>query len=216
MTPALTHARMPIRLAAAVVLAGAGGLLTACGTAQAPGTAPTHTVTVEASPAASGGAATQPAGSTPATPAGPPACLAGGLQASLGAESGTAGTFYQVVDLTNASAATCTLYGYPGVSFVTGVGGSTVGAPANQNPVDPKTLVTLAPGGQANALVALHDAGAYPPAACQMTSVDWLRIYPPGDYGSVYLQYQAETCSMATEPIMTVTAVRAGAGTASP
>jgi Protein of unknown function (DUF4232) len=215
MTPALTHVPRPIRLAAAVVLAGAGGLLTACGTVPAPGTAPTHTVTVQASSAASAGATT-PAASTPATQAGPPACLAGGLQASLGASSGTAGTFYQVVDLTNTSAGTCTLYGYPGVSFVTGVGGSTIGAPANQNTVDQRTLVTLAPGGQANALIALHDAGAYPPSACQMTSVDWLRIYPPGDYGSVYVQWQEQTCSLASEVIMTVTAVRAGAGTASP
>jgi Protein of unknown function (DUF4232) len=214
MTPAPTHARRPIRLAAAVVLSAAGVLLTACGTAPAPGTAPTHTVTVQASP--SSGTTAQPAGSTPATQAGPPACLAGGLQASLGASSGAAGTFYQVVDLTNTSASTCTLYGYPGVSFVTGVGGSTVGAPANQNTVDPRTLVTLAPGGQANALITLHDAGAYPPSACQMTSVGWLRIYPPGDYGSVYVQWLEQTCSLASEVIMTVTSVRAGAGTASP
>jgi Protein of unknown function (DUF4232) len=204
-----------VRLASAVVLASACGLLAACGTTPGPGAAPTKTVTVEASPAAPA-ATTQPAASAPAPPAGPPTCLANGLQASLGAGQGAAGTYYQVLDLTNTSAATCSLYGYPGVSFVTGVGGSTVGAPANHNPVDPRTLVTLAPGGQANALIVLHAAGAYPPSDCQMTNVSWLRIYPPGDYGSVYVQYPEQYCANATEQIMTVTPIRAGAGSAAP
>jgi hypothetical protein len=194
-------------------VAGACGLLAACGTARAPGAAPTKTVTVEATPSAS----PSPAASTqPASQSGPPACLASGLQASLGQAQGAAGTLYQVVELTNASAATCTLYGYPGASFVTGVGGSTVGAPANRDPVDPVTLVTLAPGGQANALIVLHDAGAYPPQDCQQTNVDWMRIYPPGDYNSIYVQYPTQYCALASEQIMTVTAVRAGVGQAGP
>jgi len=204
-----------VRLAAALVLTGTCGLLAACGTTPAPGAAPTKTVTIQASPAAPGAPPTQPVGSTPVSQAGPPGCLANGLQASLGAGQGTAGTLYQVVVLTNKSASTCTLYGYPGVSFVTGEGGSTVGAPATRNPVDPTTLVTLAPGGQANMLLGVHDAGAYPPSACQPTSVDWLRIYPPGDYGSDYVQYQTQTCSNAAEQILTTTPMRAGAGSAS-
>jgi Protein of unknown function (DUF4232) len=200
-------------LVAALVLAGTCGLLAACGTTPAPGTRPTKTVTVQAGSGPSS-ATTTPAASS--APAGPPGCLANGLQASLGAAQGAAGTFYQVIVLTNTSAATCTLYGYPGVSFVTGVGGSTVGAPATHNSVDPKTLVTLAPGGQANMLLAVHDAGVYPPASCQPSSVDWLRIYPPGDYGSVFVQYPAQACASTAEQQLTVTPMRAGAGLAGP
>jgi hypothetical protein len=73
--------------------------------------------------------------------------------------------------------------------------------------------LTLAPGDKANVLLALHDAGAYP--NCRLTSVDWLRIYPPGDFGSLYIQYKAQTCANARKSILTVTAVSAGAGSAS-
>ena len=64
--------------------------------------------------------------------------------------------------LTNTSKRACTLYGYPGVSFVTGVGGSQVGKPATKNPAVPKAVVTLAPGAKADVLLAIHDAGAIP------------------------------------------------------
>jgi hypothetical protein len=205
------------RLAAAAALAGAGTLLTACGTAgPAPSATATVTQTIPASAGAASSASTAaPAASTATTPTGPPGCLATGLQAQLGVSQGTAGTIYQVVVLTNTSATTCTLYGYPGVSFVTGVGGSQVGAPATRDPVVPAVHVTLAPGGKADTLLAVVDAGAISPSKCQLTNVHWLRIFPPGDYGAVYVQYNTQACSAKSESIMTVTAVRAGAGSAS-
>lgn len=209
------------RVAALAAVAGCG-LLTACGTA-APAPRPTTTVTVRASTGTGSGTSASPAAS-PATsqaPAGVAAagsagCLASALQPTLGVFQGTAGTFYQVVVLTNTSASTCTLYGYPGVSFVTKAGGQQVGAAATRNPLEPTALVTLPPGGQANMIVGLHDAGNYPPAECQPTSVDWLRIYPPGDYGSVYVQYKAQTCASQAELVLSVTAVRTGTGSTGP
>jgi hypothetical protein len=196
------------QLLAAAAAASACALLTACGTTPAPGAAsPTRTVTVQASASgASSSAATSLAAQT-----GPAGCLASGLRASLGVSQGAAGTIYQVIVLTNTSSATCTLYGYPGVSFVTGIGGSQVGKPATKNPVVPRSLVTLAPGAKADVLLAVHDAGAFP--GCQIVTVHWLRIYPPGDYGSVYVKYQTQACWLRS--IMSVTAVRAGAGSAS-
>ena len=115
--------------------------------------------------------------------------------------------------LTNTSGSACTLYGYPGVSFVTGAGGSQVGAPATKNPAVTVTLVTLAAGGEANLLLGVHDAGAFP--SCTLTNVGWLRIYPPGDYGSVYVQYKTQACANAAEKTLSVTPVRPGAGSAS-
>jgi len=198
----------PAARGAAVVVLASCALLTACGTAG-PAATPTKTVTVRPS------TATSPPPSSPAASAaaaGPPGCLASALQATLGVAQGTAGTLYQVVVLTNTSDSTCTLFGYPGVSFVSGVGGQQVGAAASRNSAVASTLVTLAPGGQANTLIGLHDAGAYNPSQCQPTSVDWLRIYPPGDYGSIYVQYQAQTCASTAEVTMSVTAIGAGAG----
>lgn len=203
------------RLAAASALAGACGVLTACGTTPAPGASPTHTVTVQATgastPAAAAAATSSSTSSAP--PAGPPGCLASGLQAQLGVSQGTAGTIYQVVVLTNTSAATCTLFGYPGVSFVTGIGGSQIGKPATKNPVVPEALVTLAPGAKADLLLAIHDAGAI--QNCHITTANWLRIYPPGDYGSIYVQYNTQACTNSSKSIMSVTPVRIGAGSAS-
>jgi len=198
------------RLAAVPVLAGACALLAACGSTPAPGAAaPTRTVTIQASASTATSAAT----TSPAAPPGPAGCLASALTAHLGLSQGTAGTIYQVIVLTNSSSATCTLYGYPGVSFVTGVGGSQVGLPASKNPAVARALVTLAAGGDADILLAVHDAGAI--AECKITTVNWLRIYPPGDYGSIYVQYNTQACANPTTSIMSVTPVRTGAGTAS-
>ena len=204
------------RFSAVAVVAGACGLLTACGSAPAPGAAPTKTVTVQASSTSSAPPAA-PAAPAVATssppPAGPSGCLASGLHAKLGVSQGTAGTLYQVIVLTNTSSASCTLYGYPGVSFVTRVGGSQVGQPATKNAIVPKALVTLTPGGQANALLSVQDAGARP--NCKLTTVDWLRIYPPGDFGSLYVQYNSQACASSAVSILAVTPVRGGAGSAS-
>ena len=221
MIPSLISSRR--RRAAAAALASTCGLIgacafvTACGSTAAQGAAPAQSVTSRPGTGSAGstsGPATV-AASTGASsaPVGPAACLASDLQAQLGASQGTAGTIYQVIVLTNTSASGCTLYGYPGVSFVRGQGGSQVGAPATRNPAVKAGQLTLAPGGKASALLAVHDAGAYPD--CRLTSVDWLRIYPPGDFGSLYVQYKAQTCANTRKSILTVTAVGPGAGSAS-
>ena len=213
-----THQRAAAALASTCGLIAVCAFVAACGSTAAQGTAPVQSVTSRPGSAGSTSrSATVAAGtapsSTPAAPGGTAGCLASGLQAQLGASQGTAGTIYQVIVLTNTSASSCTLYGYPGVSFVNGQGGSQVGAPATRNPAVKAASLTLAPGGKANALLAVHDAGAYPD--CRLTSVDWLRIYPPGDFGSLYVQYKAQTCANTAKSILTVTAVSQGAGSAS-
>jgi len=167
-------------------------------------------VTVQPSSAPAAGGSTPTSAPASQAPAGPGRCLASGLKSSLGTSQGAAGTFYTDVVLTNTSGASCTLDGYPGVSFVAAPGGSEIGAPANRNPISATALVTLAPGGQANVLIALTDVGVYPPSSCQPTNVSWLRIYPPDDFDSLYLQYATQTCALASKVTMTVSAVRPG------
>jgi hypothetical protein len=218
------HRRAAAALASTCGLIAAGAFLAACGSTAAPGAASAQSATStpasgsagssgSATPAATSEATSTAATSSSAPPVGTAGCLSSGLQAGLGASQGTAGTIYQVIDLTNTSASNCTLYGYPGVSFVTSQGGSQVGAPATKNPAVQATQLTLVPGGTANVLLAVHDGGAYPD--CRLTRVDWLRIYPPGDYGSLYVQYKAQTCANTRNAILTVTPVSAGAGSAS-
>jgi len=217
-SPAHRHAATALASTCGLIVAC--GFLAACGSTAAPGAAPAQSLASTPTSGSAGStsgsatpAATSAATSSSAPPAGTADCLSSGLQAELGASQGTAGTIYQVIELTNTSASNCTLYGYPGVSFVTSQGGSQVGAPATRNPAVQATQLTLAPGGKANMLLAVHDAGAYPD--CRLTSVDWLRVYPPGDYGSLYVQYKAQTCANTHKSILTVTAVSAGAGSAS-
>jgi hypothetical protein len=200
--------------------AGAAGLLSACGTTPAGssgGATATTTVTVTATPPAGAGGSGSPTPTPPAgtsTPAGPAGCLASALKASLGPSNGTAGTIYYVVVFTNTSASACSLYGYPGVSFVTGQGGSTVGKPADRDTtlLSP-TQVNLAPGGQAYALVGVVDTGALPPAACKPGEAQWLRVYAPGDTGALYVQFSSSVsvCTTPTEAFLKVSAVAAGA-----
>jgi hypothetical protein len=204
-----------VRRASLVAIAGgAAGLLTACGSGH-PAAAPTVTITRTAPPATQPASPAAPATpvstTTPAAPAGPGTCPPTALKASLGPGQGAAGTFYRVIVLTNVSASACTLYGYPGVSFVTGHGGSVIGAPASRNPLVPGTLITLSPGQAASALTGIVDTGALPAAACRPGPASLLQIYPPGDRGALFLTFSAQVCTRPGEKFMTTTAMHAGA-----
>jgi hypothetical protein len=76
-------------------------------------------------PASSGSTAVPPSAVASPTPsggsaAGPAGCATRDLQAKVGISQGAAGSVYQVIDFTNISSVTCTLYGYPGVSLAGG------------------------------------------------------------------------------------------------
>jgi hypothetical protein len=132
-----------------------------------------------------------------------------------GLSQGTAGSIYQVLDFTNIANVTCTLYGYPGVSFAsTGPGGGQIGAAAQENPATPRRLVTLAPGAVANALLRIVDAGNYPPATCHPVTAHWLVIYPPNQttrVGRLVLIAAAGRAVAAIRTIVTI-ASRPGGG----
>jgi hypothetical protein len=117
-----------------------------------------------------------------------------------------------VIDLENISGVTCTLYGYPGVSFVsTGTGGGQIGPAATESPVTPRRLVTLAPGATANALLRIVQAGNYPASKCQPVTAHWLQIYPPNQTTPAYLAFNSQTCSKPLN-ILSVSVVQPGSG----
>jgi hypothetical protein len=206
--------RMSRRALAGAELACCAALVAACGGSSSPSAAPTVTVTATPAAAASSAAAgTAPAPS--ATPAGPAPCATRDLGVKPGVSQGTAGSIYQVIDFTNISNVTCTLYGYPGVSFgSTGTSGGQIGAAAKESPATPRELVTLAPGAVANALLQIVDAGNYSPSACGPVTAHWLVIYPPNQTTPVYLSYTSPACSKPIK-ILTVSVVQPGAGSSS-
>jgi Protein of unknown function (DUF4232) len=188
------------------VVIGAAGLLAGCGSSTSPSASQTVTVTVTASPS-SAPATSQPVPSP--TPSGPPGCATAVLKAGLGRASGTAGSVYYPIVFTNTSDSACSLYGYPGVSFVT-ASGAQVGAAATEEPVYPRRLVTLAPGSAAHAVLQVIDAHNYPPPTCSLVAVHRLKVFPPGQTSALYVALTATACSNSSVQILAVQTVQPG------
>ncbi len=206
MMPFATTAR---RAVAAAAVAASAGLLTACGSAAGPSAHPTVTVTVTAS--ASTAAPGAPTVTPTPTPSGPPGCTTSSLTASLGQGSGAAGSVYYPIEFTN-NGPTCTLYGYPGVSFVS-ASGAQVGAAAGEDPTYPRRLVTLAQGATAHADLQITVAQNYPAATCRPVAVKRLRIFPPGQTSALYVSVAATTgCGSTAVTILHVQTVQPGSG----
>ena len=191
-------------LATAVGVALAG-LLTGCGSAS-PSGRNTVTVTVTAPTSAP---ATGSAGTATPTPGGPPPCTTAVLTGTLGPGSAAAGSSYYPIQFANVSGASCTLYGYPGVSFVTAQGGSQIGPAATRNPATAQQLVTLAPGQTVHAELQVVDAANYPPADCGAVTARWLKVYPPNQTAPAYVGFTAPTCSKPRQ-ILSVQTVQPG------
>jgi hypothetical protein len=207
MTPFANAARPLIAVAA---LAGTAALVAACSSA---GTTPAPPGTTAAQPGAVSTSVVNPAPVTApsrSAPTGPPPCPTSALRVSVSASQGAAaGSSYYPIVFTNISAAACTLFGYPGVSFVTGAGGSQIGIPATENPAHPRQLITLAPGQAGHAELQVVNAENYPPANCGMVTAHWLRVYPPNQTAPLYASFTAQACAK-PRTILTVETVQPG------
>ncbi len=201
MTSAAARTR---RLLAGLSVASVGLLAAACGSGARPAAAsapPRPAVTGAATPAGSPSASPSasapapPSASSSVSPGGPSPCPAASLGLGVGSPNGAAGSSYYPIVLTNISAVSCTLYGYPGVSLVTAPGGSQIGATATENPAQPRRLVTLAPGATASALLQVVNAQNYPAAECKPVTAHWLQVYPPGQFKALSHSFSTLTCS---------------------
>jgi len=199
----------PARPAIAAALASVAALAAACGS-SAPGATPARTVTVTASPQAPAGSPGTATG-TPAAPGGPAPCPTNALGLKLGLSQGAAGSVYQVLDFTNISNVSCTLYGYPGVSLAGGHPVTQVGQAADEDPTTPRKLVTLAPGQAANALLRIVDALNFPASKCGPVTTQWIQVYPPNQTTPIYLAYKTTACSKPVK-ILTISVVQPGSG----
>ena len=171
-------------------------------------------------PPASASSSAAPAGSptpvppsSPASPAvtGPSPCPNGSLHVKLGLGQGYAGGTYVVIDFTNTSGATCTLFGYPGVSLVSGPPYAQIGLAAKRTNTAPVKQITLAPNATANALLQIVDALNFPASTCSPTKSTNLRVFPPNWTASVYLPYATEGCAKPVQTLF-IGAVQAGSG----
>jgi len=174
------------RMLAACSLTSIALLGGACGSSGTP--APVKTVTVTIRPS------TSPI-PTVAASAGPSPCLTTDLRLTVGASDGAAGTIYYPLDFTNASTSACTLYGYPGVAFVSSPGGSQVGAPAGRGSNSAPALLTLEPGATAHATLAVSDVLIGNNCLHHQVEVNWVQVYPPDQYTALSASLSRQGCA---------------------
>jgi Domain of unknown function (DUF4232) len=201
MMPPAPRARRAMAWVAAVCVAA---LAAGCGSTAAPGAGPTATATVSAALPGT------PSGDTAGAAATPGPCATAALRVTLGQEGAAAGHFYRTLDFTNISSASCTLDGYPGVSFVAAVGGKQIGAAASRSPAS-KRLIVLAPGKKAHARLDLLDVLNFPPPECAASNAHWIKVYPPSQLSASYVPWTAKVCSKPRPVYLFVAPVRQGA-----
>jgi hypothetical protein len=220
MTPSAHPARQAI--AAAALVCGAA-LVAACGSVQSTSSGQTssagsggHSAPV-VSPAASG-AASQAGSASPSGAAAGGACATSDLKVTIvtGGGGAAAGSTSYPLNFANVSSRSCTLDGYPGISFVTSPTGSQIGSPASRNPVVAVAPVTLAPGGIAHATLQVVDALNYSASVCHPVTAHWLRVFPPSQFSAVNISFTAMTCSAKLPSnlgsALSVDAIKAGEG----
>lgn len=164
-----------------------GLVLCACGVAPKP--APAHQPAGHPSPSASAGASpsASPAPTSSPSPAALTSCSTSQLAASLTNGQGAAGSMIYSLEFQNVSQVTCTLFGNPGVSLVTGSAGVQLGAAATFVNHATATTVTLAPNARAGAALQIAEAQNYPASLCDQTPAQGLRVYPPGQTAALFV-----------------------------
>jgi Domain of unknown function (DUF4232) len=199
MTPSATAARHRTATAmfARAAALGTAAMATAALAAACGSVTPNSGAAAPASPSGahtSGAATAAPNGTAGASLAG---CATSALKVTvnIAKSNGAAGSIYYPLDFTNASGSTCTLLGYPGVSFVTGNPGTLMGRAATRNPVAPSATVTLTPGQVAHATLQVAEAGNYTPSQCKPVTAHWLRVFPPDQAAALDIPFTTQACS---------------------
>jgi hypothetical protein len=178
---------------------------------QSPHTAASATPSSSGSSGSSGGASASAAASGGSgNGSGTPGCAARDLSIKAGASQGAAGSLYQVLEFTNISNATCTLFGYPGVALAGGTPVAEVGAAATRSTAAAATLVTLPPGQTASTLLRISQALNYPTSKCSPTQTTYLQIYPPNQTTPVYVAYSSTGCASTSVNLLSVGVMKAG------
>ncbi|WP_199442767.1 DUF4232 domain-containing protein [Umezawaea beigongshangensis] len=181
----------------ALLLAGCDGYQRASRGTTSPSPAPTPSAEPVAAPSTS----SAPLDET---------CHAAELSVALGEQSGGTGGLATAVVFTNTGNRTCTMVGFPGVSFVTGENGQQIG-PAAARDGEVGAPVRLGPGETAAAPLLITSFAPHPAQECRVVDTGGLRIYPPGDTVALFLPDANRTCGADVgEPLLHVGTVVAG------
>jgi hypothetical protein len=140
-------------------------------------------------------------------------CTSADLSLSIGEGDAAAGTAWRPLRFTNVSGTDCVVHGFPGVSYVAGDDGEQVGKAAHRDGAkgDP---VTIADGETAYAAVGFVRVENYEPEECEPTRTRGIRVYPPQETRSMFLELGGTGCASEDIPgeQLVVQAIRPGAG----
>lgn len=188
-----------------LILVGAAALLAACSSPESPTPIGTQS---GAAPSTALGSTTgnREPDATAATVADQDRCTAGELSLNPGRPDGSAGSVTIPLVFTNTGGRTCTLYGFPGVSYVDSADGTEIGAAATRSG-DSGTPIALAPGERATAMVRAAVVLNYPAEECSPTPVAGLRVYPPNDSTALFVAHTGTGCAGHGVDQLQVTAV---------
>jgi len=146
------------------------------------------------------------------SPAAAPGCTEAQLQTWIGLPGdGTAGTTFYELEISNVSARTCTLFGFPGVSAVS-ANGKQVGSPARRNNSHPVRLITLGRGATAHVDLGIVDVFAFPAATCHPVTATGLRVFAPNNFKAQVIQFSFKACQKAGPKFLSVSPAVAGTG----
>jgi hypothetical protein len=139
--------------------------------------------------------ATPPA-TTPSTTPGVTRCHTSDLQVSVGPGDSAAGHVGLRIVFTNKLSRACEMFGYPGVSFLSGPAGSEINLPATRSAAEgaPK-LIALAAGGRAHADLLLVNTANFATDTCKPVQAAGVRVYPPDETASAFAVYPVLVCS---------------------
>jgi Protein of unknown function (DUF4232) len=149
-----------------------------------------------------------------------PACSTSNLDVWLNTTgNGAAGSSYYNLNLTNLSARSCTLFGYPGVSAITQAG-IQLGSSAGRDGQHASTRITLASArtakgfesstsrNTATVILQITVAENFPASICSPITASGLRVYPPGQKESTVVPFPFVGCAKAGPQFLHVEAVQ--------
>lgn len=152
--------------------------LAACGSSSSSSTTTTTRAGTTSTTRAATTTSTSSAAATTTSGPSTTGCASSALAVTLGSPNGSAGSVHYLITFRNTGSSSCTLYGYPGVSFL-GAGGTLIGAPAQRQSGATPATVTLTAGGSAYSSVGVTDPGI-PPCSSSATATQ-VSVYPPGE-----------------------------------
>jgi hypothetical protein len=181
----------------------ASGAVAGCSGSSSPAPSPTITSSSPTeSPSASGSptsSATTPTPTLTSSPSssagvisGEPACPTRWLALRARIAGAAAGTEYVSVVLTNTGRRACSLFGYPGVSFLDDADNQ-IGMPAQRDKSSKPRRIVLAPADKAHAIVSFPNPGVFG-SGCGERQSATVRVYPPGQTAALTDGLRVDVC----------------------